>query len=229
MKTAKLFVEKGKSDSGVIIIESVNPYIIGRSEGSDITFENPYISRNHSEITFCENNFVLKDLNSKNGPLVNNQKVSETGLKLSNCDKISLSNYENNIVLVFWDNEATVTLKYEPNTKELNDTSIFEKYITIDKLRNVYIKKDLITPPLSSREFNVFEFLYLKEGQTCSRDQISFAGWPEREGDVSDQEIDKVISRIRNRLEDNSSSNFKYIYTHRGYGYSFKNIDNHQS
>ena len=76
-----------------------------------------------------------------------------------------------------------------------------------------------LDPPLSRKEFDILEVLYLNRGNAVSRDEIATSGWPERpDGDVTPEEIDQYIRRLRRRVEENSSDP-KLIVTMRGYGY----------
>ena len=81
------------------------------------------------------------------------------------------------------------------------------------------VRGEKLAPPLSKKEFDVLELLYLGRRNAVSRDKIAKAGWPERsEADVTPEEIDQYIRRLRRRVEENSSDP-KLIVTMRGYGY----------
>ena len=55
------------------------PYVFGREEGVDIVLQDALVSRRHAEMRWSteHNCWVLSDLKSRNGVLVNNQRVSE--------------------------------------------------------------------------------------------------------------------------------------------------------
>ena len=85
--------------------------------------------------------------------------------------------------------------------------------------RDVRVRGEKLAPPLSKKEFDVLELLYLGRGNAVSRDEIAKAGWPERsEADVTPEEIDQYIRRLRRRIEENPSQP-KLIVTLRGHGY----------
>ena len=85
--------------------------------------------------------------------------------------------------------------------------------------RNVRVRGEQLDPPLTKKEFDVLELLYLGRGNAVSRDEIAKAGWPERpDGDVTPEEIDQYIRRLRRRIEENPSRP-KLIVTLRGHGY----------
>ena len=81
------------------------------------------------------------------------------------------------------------------------------------------VRGEKLAPALSKKEFDVLELLYLGRGNAVSRDEIAKAGWPERsEADVTPEEIDQYISRLRRRIEEDPSQP-KLIVTLRGHGY----------
>ncbi len=59
-----------------------SPLIVGRGEKAHARIADPELSRQHFEIAFKENAFVLRDLDSKNGTIVNGRRVTETQLNL---------------------------------------------------------------------------------------------------------------------------------------------------
>ena len=76
-----------------------------------------------------------------------------------------------------------------------------------------------MSPPLSAKEFDVLELLYMQRGTAVSRDDVARAGWPEREdGDVGNQEIEQCIRRIRRRIERDPRSP-ELVVTRRSFGY----------
>ena len=85
--------------------------------------------------------------------------------------------------------------------------------------RDVMVRGEKLAPPLSKKEFDVLELLYLERGNAVSRDEIARAGGPERaDGDVNPEEIDQYILRLRRRIEENPSRP-KLIVTLKGHGY----------
>ena len=56
-------------------------------------------------------------------------------------------------------------------------------------------------------------------GRVVSKDEIAQVVWPEAQGDVYDANIDRMVSRVRSRIEDDDSDDPRFISTIRGYGY----------
>ncbi|MBN1412598.1 MAG: GGDEF domain-containing protein [Spirochaetales bacterium] len=66
-------------------------YKIGRNKGNTVYLPHDSVSRQHSVIEWQNGKFIIQDLNSTNGTLVNKQKVAATGL--SDGDSIQLGVY----------------------------------------------------------------------------------------------------------------------------------------
>ena len=63
-------------------IETDKPEItIGRSPNTDIRIDNLAVSKIHARITKQKNQYIVEDLNSTNGTLLNNEKISQAILK----------------------------------------------------------------------------------------------------------------------------------------------------
>jgi len=61
---------------------------LGRSDEADLPIHDPLISRFHCEIRHNLGEFVIQDLESKNGTFVNEKKIKEAKLKVG--DKIRI-------------------------------------------------------------------------------------------------------------------------------------------
>ena len=95
--------------------------------------------------------------------------------------------------------------------------------------RQVYVDGEQLDPPLSVKQFDLIWFLYQNRGRVVSKDEIAQAVWPEAEGDVYDANIDRMVSRVRSRIEPDSGldrdrgpdsgEKTRFIHTVRGYGY----------
>lgn len=73
-----------------------DPLVIGREAGCDIELSQKYVSRRHAEVRRAGNGFVVVDLGSANGTLVNGGRITER--QLADGDKIEI---------------GTVTLQFE--------------------------------------------------------------------------------------------------------------------
>lgn len=74
---------------------------IGRARDNDVVIENLSVSRNHARINREGDDFILSDLNSANGSMVNGHRVSRTPIK--NNDLVQIGKH----TLVFLEVEET--------------------------------------------------------------------------------------------------------------------------
>ncbi len=74
---------------------------------------------------------------------------------------------------------------------------------------------------LQPKEHALLLFLHRNAGKVCSKDEIAEAVWPEYKGAVYDYNIEKLISRLRHKIEPDPAHP-QYIITVRGRGYRFK-------
>jgi DNA-binding response OmpR family regulator len=85
--------------------------------------------------------------------------------------------------------------------------------------RQVFVDGSLLDPPLSVKQFDLLWFLFQNRGRVVSKDEIASAVWPESQGDIYDANIDRMVSRVRSRIEPDESAEPRFISTVRGYGY----------
>jgi DNA-binding response OmpR family regulator len=117
-------------------------------------------------------------------------------------------------IIIFRDPEATAR---GPIPSAVLDANQRAEELRVDsRSKEVFIKDDLITPPLTVKEFQLLELLYNRKGQVVSKDEIARVVW---DYDVYDYNaIDALVYRLRHRIEDNPS-NPRYLLTQRGFGY----------
>ena len=65
---------------------------MGRDIENDVVLDDPATSRNHAQIQFRDGVYVLTDLGSANGTLVNDQRITERAL--SDGDRIRVGQDE---------------------------------------------------------------------------------------------------------------------------------------
>ena len=207
---AYLLVHKGVQESGFFYLDG-DSFTIGKADTCDIVVKNPFVSRGHVRIIRDGLDFYIQDLNSKNGTLVNGSLLGQEPLKLRAGDRIDL--VPEQVVFGFRDENSTVT--FSPS-----NTNVASPVLTIfSRSREVWLRNQVIDPPLSKKEFDILNLLSQNQGQICSKDEIASAGWPERTaGDVKDQDVEQYIRRLRVKLEDNPSSPSLIVTVH-GSGY----------
>jgi DNA-binding response OmpR family regulator len=91
------------------------------------------------------------------------------------------------------------------------------------RTRRVWVDNRVIDPPLSALQFHVLQVLYDHQGQVVDRHQLVSEVWGEEEAiGVSDQALDALLRRLRDRIE-TIDSTFNFIVTVRGHGIRLDN------
>lgn len=186
-------------------------FLIGRGSDCQIVLPERQVSRHHVKIVHENGRYILHDLGSRNGTHLNGTQF-EGQIQLQDGDEISIALC---VKLVFVGTDATIPLTFEPPTQEGN--------LQIDEAqRAVLINGKELNPPLSLAQFRLLELLYNGAGAVCSRDDIVDVVWPGTEGlGVSEQAIDALVRRLRDRLVE--LDDYNYIVTVRGHGFRIDN------
>jgi DNA-binding response OmpR family regulator len=180
---------------------------IGRWEDNDVVIPDRWISRHHAQVRRTGSRCLVVDLDSKNGLFVNGQRVTSS-VPLDNDDRIQLSPHYQ---LCFVDSEATA-----PMIQGQGDVMIDQ-----DGCR-VWVKGQELDPPLSSAQFTLLQFLIRTPGRVHSRDVLRSVAWPDQDpSGISDEAINSLIRRLRNRLTEIDPLH-RYIYAIRGHGFKFQ-------
>ena len=183
--------------------------IVGRAQDADIVLDDQFASRHHAEIHWQDGVYIVHDLNSKNGVYVNGRRLAAGATaQLEDGAEVQFASTS----FRFHDPSATVTA---PSL-----IAVREPALRVDQAtRQVYVNGVQIDPPLSVKQFDLLWFLYQSRGRVVSKDEIAQAVWPEAHGDVYDANIDRMISRLRSRIEPDTQGDPRFIATIRGYGY----------
>ncbi|MEZ4673266.1 MAG: winged helix-turn-helix domain-containing protein [Caldilineaceae bacterium] len=186
-----------------------NVITVGRSTNSHIVLDDQFASRHHAEIRRQENAYQVHDLQSKNGVLVDGNRLSAGAtVWLQDGSEVQFASTR----FRFYDPSATMTA---PSL-----LAVREPGLKVDmNTRQVFVDGDLLSPALSTKQFDLLWFLYQNRGRVVSKDEIAQAVWPEMEGEVYDANIDRMISRVRSRIEPNNDDEPRFVTTVRGYGY----------
>jgi FHA domain len=186
-------------------------FLIGRGGDCDLVLPERQVSRHHAKVLREAGGFAIQDLESKNGTHLNGQQVTGTA-RLQDGDVIQIALA---VKLVFIGTGATMPLTFEPPKPE--------KALEIDEAeRSVSIQGKRLDPPLSLAQFRLLQLLYDSDGAVCSRDAIVDTVWPGTEGiGVSEQAIDALVRRLRDRLAE--VDEFNYVVTVRGHGFRLDN------
>ena len=183
---------------------------IGRDAACRVSLPSRWISRVHAILRRKNSGFVLEDAGSKNGVFVNGQRVFQPR-PLTDGDRIQLAP---GLELVFVDSEATAPLPGR----------MVERLRIDPDTRQVYINGQLVSPPLSTRQYKILATLAEQPGRVYSRFDIISAAWQgENSEGVTDDALDAMIRRLRQRIHQFDPQH-DYIITVRGYGFKL-NLD----
>jgi pSer/pThr/pTyr-binding forkhead associated (FHA) protein len=186
-------------------------FIIGRGSDCHIVLPERQVSRHHVRITQENGRFILHDLGSKNGSHLNGKQI-EGSAPLQDGDEISIALC---VKLVFVGTDATIPLTFDPPQSEGN-------MVIDDNQRAIMINGVELSPPLSLAQFRLLELLHHAKGSVVSRDAIVEVVWPGTDGQgVSEQAIDALVRRLRDRLAE--LDDYNYVVTVRGHGFRLEN------
>ncbi len=89
--------------------------------------------------------------------------------------------------------------------------------------RRVWVDGNEVNPALSVPQFRLLEALYNSRGRVVSRQDLVVAVWGDEESaGVSEQALDALVRRLRDRLSSLDRSH-EYLLTVRGYGLRLDN------
>jgi RNAse (barnase) inhibitor barstar len=210
-ENAMLILQRGAEAGRRWPLDRLRALTIGRSEECDIHLPDRQVSRLHARIVWVDDAYQLHDLESKNGTHVNGQEVRNVPVALHDGDEIQIAL---RFKLGFVDAGATAPLTLSADNQGLR----------LDKdTRQVWLNGVLIDPPLSLHQYRLLEALWDVGGGVVTREQIIEAVWPEASSEgVSEQAIDALVRRLRERIEE-CDQEFRYIITVRGHGFRLEN------
>ncbi len=188
-------------------------FIVGRGQDCDLVLLDRQVSRHHARIRRTAEGYVLEDLSSKNHTHLNGVRV-ETEVVLQDGDEIQVALA---VRLTFIGSEATLPLSVD----EAIRFGIGRLRMEVQAHR-VWVNENEVDPPLSPPQFRLLELLYRSSG-VVTRDEIASHVWPGTDGiGVSDQAIDALVRRLRDRIFE-VDTEFKYVITVRGHGFRLEN------
>ncbi|HAE60607.1 MAG TPA: hypothetical protein DCG54_14165 [Anaerolineae bacterium] len=180
--------------------------MLGRDRGCDIVVPDRQVSRYHARLTSGSNGIVLEDLGSKNGTTHNNNPL-QAPVVLQDGDIIKIAAAQE---FMFLSSDATMPLEAA--------TPRNGRLILDMRSRQVWVSGRQMTPPLSASQFHLLWKLYENSGSVVTRLELVNTVWgDEQSAGVSDQALDALIRRLRDRLAEIDPAH-AYIVTVRGHG-----------
>lgn len=190
--------------------------VIGRGADSDLIISDRQVSRYHARIRKAPEGYVVEDLGSKNGTHLNGSKIPGPIL-LQDGDIIQIALA---MELIYVDSEATMPL----SVSESQAPQFPAGRLQMDpQAHRVTVDGVEIDPPLSPPQYRLLEMLFRNSDRVVTRDEIAEVVWPGTHGmGVSNQAIDAMVRRLRDRLKEVDPSS-SYIITVRGRGFRIEN------
>ena len=187
------------------------PLVLGRESTCDVVIADRQVSRFHARLTPTPEGVILEDLGSKNGTHHNGIALAAPMI-LQDGDALQISFIQE---FLFFTSDATVPL--------LEGMGRPGRLVMEPRSRRVWVSQHQLVPPLSAQQFKLLWLLYEKEGQVISRMDLITAVWGEDQAaGVSDQALDALIRRLRDRLGELDTKQ-AYIDTVRGHGVRLDN------
>ena len=188
--------------------------VLGRESTCDVVVSDRQISRFHARLTPTPEGVILEDLGSKNGTHLNGVLITAP-VVLQDGDIMSVAMAQQFMFII---SDATTPL--------LDGTSQHGRLMMDLKSRRVWVNQQQLVPPLSAQQFKLLWLLYERNGQVLTRPDLVAVVWGnEQAAGVSDQALDALIRRLRDRLAALDPTH-QYIDTVRGHGIR---LDNPQS
>jgi len=185
--------------------------MLGREPSCDVVIADRQISRYHARLTPTPEGVILEDLGSKNGTHHNGTSLTAP-VVLQDGDLLSIAMAQQFLFLI---SDATTPLV---------EGSFASGRLMMDlKSRRVWLNHQQLVPPLSAQQFKLLWLLYKNNGEVVSRPDLVGEVWgTDQAAGVSDQALDALIRRLRDRLATLDATH-QYIDTVRGHGIRLDN------
>ncbi|CAG0949935.1 Sensory transduction protein regX3 [Anaerolineales bacterium] len=185
--------------------------MIGRDPTCEINVQDRQVSRFHARITPTAEGVTIEDLGSKNGTNHNGTELS-TPVMLQDGDVLGIALAQQ---FLFLTSDATMPLA---------EGGIRSGRLLMDhKSHQVWVSQQQIVPPLSAQQYKLLWMLYENQGQVISRSDLVSTVWGEDQmAGVSDQALDALIRRLRDRIAALDPTH-QYIDSVRGHGVRLDN------
>ncbi len=185
--------------------------VLGRESSCDVVVADRQISRFHARLTPTTEGVILEDLGSKNGTHHNGVPLTAP-VVLQDGDMVSVAMAQQ---FLFLTSDATMPL--------LEGASMSGRLLMDQKSRRVWVNQQQLVPPLSAQQFKLLWLLYERHGQVISRPDLVSTVWGDDQAvGVSDQALDALVRRLRERLAEVDPTH-QYIGTVRGHGLRLDN------
>ena len=192
-------------------VELTRTTVIGRDPSCAVVIPDRQVSRYHATLTPTPEGVRIEDMGSKNGTHCNGARI-DAPLLLHDGDLIQIALAQE---FTYLSSDSTMPLT-EPIARPGR--------LRLDlRARAVWVDEHQVDPPLSALQFHLLQMLYENEGRVVSRQELVSTSWgTEQAAGVSDQALDALIRRLRDRLAEYDPAT-SYVVTVRGHGLRLDN------
>jgi hypothetical protein len=192
---------------GVITLRTL-PFCIGRGFANELRVDHTDISRRHACVRLQEDYYLIEDLGSRNGTLLNGVRLAPGQQhRLRDGDIIQLAGI---ISLAFVDPFVT---HEQPDIRPMRVRGLW-----LDpQAQVVLLGSERVDLPV--QQYRLLALLYARQGAVIARQEIAAALW-QTDVEFTAQMIDNTVSRLRANLQ-KYDADHEYIVTVRGLGYQF--------
>jgi len=188
---------------------------IGRDPECDIVIADRQVSRLHAKIHYIDSRIELEDAGSKNGTYLQGDLL-EKRMNLFDASVFQIALVQK---FVFYITDATMPLEDAVTSAASGSGGL----LLDKKSHRVWIGNHEVLPPLSVPQFRLLEILFERPGIVVTRDDLVDLIWgTDQSVGVSDQALDALIRRLRERLAEVDPQH-TFIVTIRGHGLRFEN------
>jgi DNA-binding winged helix-turn-helix (wHTH) protein len=182
---------------------------LGRDNDCEVVIADRQVSRRHAKIDRRSGRTYLQDLASKNGTCVNGVPVKDE-VEIQDGDLIQIALAAGFLYVA---SDSTVPL-------DADGVIPRQGRIRLNPAEHsVSVNDKQIDPPLSIHQYRFLELIVLRSGGLVTREDVIGAVWPgEDTGGITDQAIDALVRRLRDRIKEVDADR-EYILTIRGHGF----------
>ena len=146
---------------------------LGRSQGTEMRINDVGVSRRHARVVREGASVFIEDMGSANGTFLNGERLtSQQERRLRDQDLIGMAGDQ--VLFRFLDPVRTITIDSSSLIQAASRANT--ELVVGSGSRDVTVRGEKLAPPLSKKEFDVLELLYLGRGNAVSRDEIAKAG-----------------------------------------------------
>lgn len=186
--------------------------VIGRAADCDIMLESAYVSRAHAALEVRDDNAYLADLRSRNGVLVNGQRLSKEH-RLRPGDEIAIGDCVLTYVEHVAGGESTQLFLGSQDAAQ-------DEYIFVDAERwEVSVRGEPLARKLSLQEMTLLKLLFEHGGNVCTRETLGDAIWGAGQYDFN--MLHRLVHRLKEKVE-SDPKNPRYIEAISGVGYKLR-------